>query len=94
MVSGLTPPSKQNDDRDLAGEVQQLTEIVRFSPASQGVADAGTGYGFGNVVPQQTASVGMFAIEPQECIECVILQYEENSNNTKDLEIGGQIISR
>ena len=90
MVKGLTPPSRRRDEYNLADEIEELRDIVRFTPATTNTSDV-SGFGGGPANPQAPAVISSWIINPSECIESVIITYTESTSNTDSLQLGDEI---
>lgn len=90
MVSGLTPPSKRKDKYDIKQQLDELKDIVRFSPATTNLSDM-SGFGMGGGAPQAPAITNTLAIAPSEVVESILIQYTESTNNTQMLVSGDEI---
>jgi len=75
MVSGLTPPDKTRDFKELDERVNDLRDTVRFKGVSTNVSDVNFGAGSGS--PQTPAVQGLFSLTPSIHNTGIILSWTE-----------------
>ena len=90
MVSGLTPPSKHDDEEKLNDNINSLRNSVRFSAPTTNVSNrmgSSVGGGGSQVVPSIR---GLFAVDPSEKPESIEITYTEVTT-TNQLKTGDEI---
>ena len=92
MVSGLTPPSKRDNDDKRDANIESLRDSVRFSAPTTNVLNtmgSKVGGGGSQIVP---SIQGLFATNPSEIPESIELTYTE-STTTSPLKTGDEVTS-
>jgi len=91
MVSGLTPPSRENDEHKIKEDIAYLRDEIRYAPAARNTSDIGGNFGTN---PKGLAALsGQFALSPTECMESVFVTFTENSANTEALNEAGETLT-